>query len=158
MLTFFPLLCAKWLHKKSHLSFSVDRCIVLHSGRLFGNKGVAHDVCISSRLSGEILARKRGFLSNESAKSHDVLFERPIFIMRNTVYETSTDYTGYTQLTGSGAEETMRYGGVAFTFNPYKTSTALERSLTAELIIFSLRRLHLCVDCLCRLNTEIFLV
>lgn len=102
--------------------------------------------------------QEKGDFYLTSQKSHDVLFERPIFIMRNTVYETSTDYTGYTQLTGSGAEETMRYGGVAFTFNPYKTSTALERSLTAELIIFSLRRLHLCVDCLCRLNTEIFLV
>jgi len=77
--------------------------------------------------------------------------------MRNTIYDTSTDYTGYTQLNGSGAEETIRYGRVAFTFNPYKTSTAFERSLTTELI-FSLRRLYLCVDCFCRLNTEMFLV
>lgn len=36
------------------------------------------------------LQEKRGLLLDESEKSHGVLFERPKFIMRNTMYDTST--------------------------------------------------------------------
>lgn len=66
MLKAFPLQRAKWLNKKSYLSFSVDRCIVLHGVRLLGNNGAIYDAFSSSRSSGEIFARKRGFLSDES--------------------------------------------------------------------------------------------
>ena len=122
MLTFSHLLRAKWLNEKSHLSFFMDRCILLHGVHLLGKKEAAYDVCISSRFIG-----KRGLLLDESEKSHDVLFERPKFIMRNTMYDTSTWlHRINTRLTGSGAEETMQYGVVAFTFNPYNRSTTLE--------------------------------
>ena len=137
-----------WSNGSTRLHFLVDSKIKFHGVHLFGSKENSYTVTLKLLSGSTVLASTDGTFSsvlNVSAEYYgfDVLFAKPIPLIKGVVYSVKADINGPRSWYGINGRDLLVCSGVAFTLREQsvslQTKTSIARGQFDE-FIFSFRK------------------
>ena len=137
-----------WSNGSTRLHFSVDSNIKFHGVHLFGSKENSYTVTLKLLSGSTVLASTDGTFSSVPSVSgeyygFDVLFEKPIPLIKRVVYSVKADINGPRSWYGINGHDLLVCSGVAFTLREQsvrlQTKTSIARG-QFDKFIFSFRK------------------
>ena len=118
---------SRWTYggTRDAITFSMDKDIVIHGVCFFGseNKTYSVDLDVMDSISKIVVVSKNGQYSSEVLQSekcsyhgYEVLFDRKVFLKKNTMYDVWARITGPDSLYGEDCISSVQCSGVTFSF------------------------------------------